>query len=74
MAHDVVYAVNDCVTRHPETGMIIRLRRYEPWMRAHPLVKARPHLFIDDPAAPAIAVEQATRAPGEKRSVRRGPS
>lgn len=69
---DVVYAVDDCVTKHPDTGIIIRLRRFEPWMRNHPLVRARPHLFTDDPALPARPVEQASRAPGEKRTVRRG--
>lgn len=68
MATDVVLSLQDCSTKHPETGLVIRLRKDQPFPRNHPLVRARPHLF----SKPA-AVEQASAAPGEKRAVRRGP-
>lgn len=68
MPTDYVVSLQDCSTTHPETGLIVRLRKDQPWPRTHPLVRARPQLFGSPPA-----VEQASAAPGEKRTVRRGP-
>lgn len=68
---DIVVALQDCSTTHPETGLIVRLRKDQPWPRTHPLVRARPHLFTAPATTP---VEQASAAPGEKRSVRRAPA
>jgi hypothetical protein len=55
----------------------LQVRRGEAWHADHPLVVANPDLFGDDP--PDVLprrwepeVEQATAAPGEKRTSRRG--
>lgn len=69
MSSDFVVSLHDCSTKHPETGLVIRLRKDQRFPRTHPLVRARPHLF----STPAD-VEQASAAPGEKRAVRRGPT
>jgi hypothetical protein len=64
-----VVALHDCSTHHPETGLVVRLRKDQLWPATHPLVRARPNLFSE----PTL-VEQATSNPGEKRQVRRGPA
>lgn len=51
----------------------------EPWHALHPVVAAHPDLFGDEPAEIlprgfVPPVEQATAAPGEKRSTRRSES
>lgn len=48
----------------------------QAWESNHPFVKARPDLFRSDPADPKVRVsepevEQATAAPGEKRTTKR---
>jgi hypothetical protein len=66
---DYVVSLQDCSTTHPETGLIVRLRKNQLYPRNHPLVRARPQLFGKLPD-----IEQASAAPGEKRpTVRRGP-
>ncbi len=74
------FAASTCALRWE--GQTVRLVEGEVWDASDPLVKARPDLFTD--AAPRVrnstgkpvkavrkqVVEQATRAPGEKR---RGP-
>ena len=59
-------------------GAQVNLRRGQLFPDDHPFVKGREHLFepADDVAArsadsPAAAVETATAAPGERRSVAR---
>ena len=64
-------------------GKRIRLVKDEAWDAADPVVKARPDLFsglperlqssVEKPARPraVAAVEAASAAPGEKRSVRK---
>jgi hypothetical protein len=72
-----VYANTTTGVQGPD-GNIWNLRENDPWDADDPLVKARPGLFSDDPvkvmrtvhAAPVV--EQATRAPGERRNTRRG--
>jgi hypothetical protein len=65
---DFVVSLQDCSTKHPETGLVVRLRKDQRFPRNHPLVRARPQLFSTP------TVEQATANPGEKRTVRRGSS
>lgn len=57
----------------------VTVRSGEVWHKDDPLVKAKPHLF--SPVPPKVhatpgwtpeVVEQATRAPGERRMTRRG--
>ena len=56
-------------------GERYHVTRGEAWDGSDPLVKAHPDLFGDDPGAlrrTVAPVEQATRAPGERRLTRRG--
>lgn len=58
-------------------GVTYPLRENEPWDANDPLVLAHPDLFSDEPTrvmrtVHAPVVEQATRAPGEQRNIRRG--
>lgn len=59
-----------CAVRHPEHGEYIVPNPAETYSADDPLVRAYPWLFVDfaDDVAP---VEQATKAPGEKRNTRR---
>lgn len=66
MSEPVAVASATCSTTHPDTGVIIRLRKGDLFPADHPLVKARPAMF--EPLAAVVArVEQATKSPGEKR-------
>jgi hypothetical protein len=72
---DIVYATG---TRHVGTGVV---HKGSHWPADDPIVRAHPDLFSDDPryglsytAEPDgwdAPVEQATKAPGEKRATRR---
>lgn len=59
-------------------GNLITIRENEAYDSEHPIVKLRPELFSKDPTriigteSRALPVEQATRAPGERRELRRG--
>jgi|GEM_PF-1509560 hypothetical protein len=78
MSEPIVFALSTCSTTDPQTGLIIRVVEGEPWAANDPFVKARPDLFGAQPerirrtipAAPVI--EQASKAPGEKRTTKRG--
>lgn len=62
-------------------GMRVTLRPGDPWDGDDPLVQAHPDAFVDGPRVVRstrnsggvidVPVEQATRAPGEKRATRR---
>jgi hypothetical protein len=74
----VVYAkVNTVVTR--ASGVGITLSAGEHWPASDPVVKDYPDLFTSDPTEVGLRisaplegdVEQATSAPGEKRSTRK---
>jgi hypothetical protein len=79
---DVVYATS---TTHvtAANGARIVVRKGQHWPADDPIVRAQPSLFSDDaryglvysvePADYGVPVEQATAAPGERRS-RRSPS
>ena len=67
-----------CAVRHPDHGELVVPNPAKPYPDDDPLVKAYPWLFVtdadlaaDEPVT-AVAIEQATRAPGEKRQTRRG--
>lgn len=65
----IVVSTATCTTRHPDTGMVVRLRPGQLFAADDPLVVARPGLF--EPVAIAAAeIEQASKAPGEKRRKR----
>jgi hypothetical protein len=79
---DVVYAVETAQIPTEECGVVL-VHKGEHWPADDPAVKASPSLFSTDPryglqysAEPPgyndPPVEQATAAPGERRSVRRG--
>lgn len=56
-------------------GRIVRLAEGDPWHATDPFVIARPELFSDLPArvyGTRAVVEQASAAPGERRTVKRG--
>lgn len=67
-------------------GVHVLIRWGEHWPASDPVVKSHPNLFTDDPTpglrisapieetngTPGKPVEQATAAPGEKRTTRRG--
>lgn len=75
----IVYAINTCSTRDPNTGFVIRLVASEPWDADDPFVTAKPELFSSVPpvirrtAPPAVdrPIETATQVPGVKRQVKR---
>jgi len=79
----VVYAKDTCSLATTGAGQVL-IHRGSHWPADDPLVKQFPHVFSDDPRyglsysgdAPDYMseppVEQATAAPGEKRTVRRG--
>lgn len=69
-----VYAKQNAATTH--RGRTVRTKRGEAWHASDPLVREHPDLFAADPptvrGTPAEGpVEQATAAPGEKRTTRR---
>lgn len=66
----IYIAVDNCSTTNPETGMLVRLRKGQAFPADHPLVRLRPGLFV--PMDTGDEIEQTTRRPGEKRTVRRG--
>jgi len=59
--------------RHPESGALITPLPADTYRSDDPLVKAYPWLFTSDAerAEQDAPVEQATRAPGEKRQATR---
>lgn len=75
----IVYAKEGVVVAH--AGQRVPIRPGEPWDGDDPLVKAHPEMFADGPSSvrttrdPSgvtdVPVEQAARAPGEKRTTRR---
>lgn len=75
---DTVYAVDTAQIMMPDESMVL-IRKGEPWSTDSPVVRFKPELFsteVDRPAPTSIGpdgspVEQATAAPGEKRSTRR---
>jgi len=76
---DVVYAKDTAQIPTVECGLVL-VRAGEHWPASDPVVKAAPTLFSPDPrfglrysAVPEPEpLEQATAAPGERRTVRRG--
>jgi len=78
MSEPIVFALSTCSTTDPDSGIIIRIVEGEPWAAGDPFVKARPDLFGAQPERirrtipyqPVI--EQASKAPGEKRATKRG--
>ena len=78
MSEPIVFALSTCTTTDPATGLIVRVSEGEPWAAQDPFVKARPELFGAVPerirrTVPYLPpVEQASKAPGEKRTTKRG--
>jgi hypothetical protein len=79
---DVVYATQTCSVAMPHGGQML-VSEGSHWPADDPLVQAHQDLFTEDPSAglmysqkpvEAVAVEQATAAPGERRQVRRAES
>lgn len=70
-----VYAQQSAAVGSPEGGTVA-VKRGAAFDSRHPVVKAHPGLFGDEPPARAVAggrrVERATRAPGEVRRPGRG--
>lgn len=72
-----VYVRDTCVVRL--NGEAVYLQRGDIWDDRDPTVRARPEFFTSDPPritttpgwSPPAEVEQATAAPGERRSTRR---
>lgn len=71
----IVYAQSTCATQNPATGLLVSLHANEPWDADDPFVRARPDLFTDSPqlrrTVDGPVIESATKAPGEKRAVKR---
>lgn len=65
----------NCVSTVFYQGGRVRLRPEQQWDSEDPFVKARPEFFSTEPVVLAHSdghePESATRAPGERRSVRR---
>lgn len=74
---EIVFAASTLSTADPTTGFLITLVEGEVWAADDPLVVLRPDFFTDSPpkirrTAPAVApIEAATKAPGERRNVKR---
>lgn len=62
--------VDRCVVRHPVHGDYVAPDPAAEHAADDPLVMAFPHLFVAD-EVDAPVIEQATRAPGERRTTRR---
>lgn len=73
MGENVTFATASCVTEYG--GRAVHVNAGEAWAADDPFVKANPAMFGPPPrlrrTGPA-PVEQATRAPGEKRGATRG--
>lgn len=72
-----VFATATLSTSDPSTGLIVSLTEGEVWASDDPFVLARPTFFTNQPprlrrTRPAPAIETATKAPGESKSVKRG--
>ncbi len=74
----VKFARDTTSLREPGSKYPTSVQKGTAWHADHPLVVANPSLFSDDPPEvlprgwkPDPAVEQATAAPGEKRTTRR---
>jgi hypothetical protein len=69
------YVYPNCVSTVLYNGGRVRLHPTQQWKSDDPFVKARPEFFSETPLVAAhsdgYTVEQATAAPGEKRTVRR---
>lgn len=62
------------IVRDPETGSMVSLDPRRPYWSDEPIVLAYPDMFASDEQLAAehqAPVEQATRAPGEKRKYTR---
>lgn len=75
MTPDLVFVQATISVRNTHTGLITTLIEGEAWWADDPFVRARPEFFGPVPAKirgdrPAV-VEQASKAPGEKRTVKR---
>ena len=74
---DICYALSTLSTANHANGVLIHMTEGEVWAADDPFVLARPDLFSDSPpvirrTAPAPApIEAATKAPGERRGVKR---
>lgn len=71
-----VFAREDCFATNPQTGLPVKLVGGEAWAADDPFVKDRSDLFVSEPpnvrrTVAAAPVERATKAPGERRVVRR---
>lgn len=63
-----------CAVRHPEHGELVVPNPAQPYRDDDPLVEAHPWLFVSDTGLTEDdGVEQATREPGERRTLRRKP-
>lgn len=63
-----------CAVRHPEHGEMVVPNPAQPYRDDDALVEAYPWLFVSDAdlaGDEGEQVEQATKAPGEKRTTRR---
>jgi len=76
----VKFARDTVSVREPGSKYPTVVHRGTPWHADHPIVTANPDLFGDEPHHDDVlprgwkvepAVEQATAAPGEKRTARR---
>lgn len=72
------YVYPNCIAVVAYNGGRIHLRPDQQWDADDPFVRARPEFFTATAAAVTHSpgyepVEQATRAPGERRNVRRRP-
>jgi hypothetical protein len=78
MSEPIVFALSTVSTTDPATGLIVRVSEGEPWAANDPFVKVKPELFGAAPERIRRTVpfqppvEQASKAPGEKRTVKRG--
>ena len=72
MSDNLVYAITEAVAFIDGNRVVVH--RDEPWNADDPVVVARPDLFTPAPSKVQSTVEQATKAPGEKRNTRRGKS
>jgi hypothetical protein len=68
-AMKVVFARTTCTVTRP-SGPPVTIHIGEIWAADDPFVRERPELFQAEPLAArrTVEVEQATRAPGERRS------
>lgn len=74
----IVYAVTTAAIPDISLGYTVRIGHGEPWAANDPFVKAHPDLFSSDCPPNAVRrtvaealVETATKAPGERRTVKR---